>query len=64
MRILRKGQKCENKDCNQDATCLAYSRYQKKVGVYCTWHANLVVDEDYPEYDVECPNCGCGFGVN
>jgi hypothetical protein len=31
---------------------------------YCATHAKVVVGEQSPEYDAECPNCGCTFGVN
>ena len=31
---------------------------------YCSVHAELVADEDCPEYKEMCPNCGCRFGVN
>ena len=37
---------------------------QKKTGFYCEEHAILVAKENYPEYIVLCPNCGCRFGVN
>lgn len=64
MRRLRKGQKCEYKGCDRDAEYIAYSRYLRQVGVYCDWHTTRVTDEDSPEYEVDCPNCGCNFGVN
>lgn len=64
MKRLRKGQKCQYKDCEEVALWLAYSRHEKKVGAYCDFHYYQVLDEDYPEYGVDCPNCGCGFGVN
>jgi hypothetical protein len=63
MRRLRKGQKCEHTGCDEPAECLAAGR-KGVVGVYCLNHALEVEDEDRPEYIVDCPNCGCGFGVN
>ena len=73
MRMLRKGQKCEWRGCEEDAVVLACGRKDywdsgeyrhPKVGVYCMDHSLTVEKEGYPEYTVECPNCGCGFGVN
>ena len=65
MRVLRKGQKCEYEDCNKPAVFLAKGRTEHpSVGVYCTVHSMMVADEDWPEYTADCPNCGCGFGVN
>ena len=65
MRVLRKGQKCEYEDCNEPAEFPAKGRTEHpNVGVYCTVHSMMVADEDWPEYMVDCPNCGCGFGVN
>lgn len=31
---------------------------------YCKEHAYKVVDNDQPEFIVNCPNCDCLFGVN
>lgn len=72
MRRLRKGQKCEWPGCDKDAEYIAAGRdttyhvppRPQVIGVYCEEHATLVANEDYPEYEVMCPNCGCNFGVN
>lgn len=73
MRVLRKGPTCEYEGCERPATEIAagrksYSECSEKrhggVGVYCSVHALMVADEGRPEYTVDCPNCGCAFGVN
>jgi hypothetical protein len=62
---------CEFDGCGEPATDLAKGRRHfsgnpghPRVGNYCTKHADVVADEGDPEYVVDCPNCGCQFGVN
>lgn len=60
--------KCQYKKCDQDATTIACGRvvddFGSELGAYCELHAEIVADQDNPEYNVGCPNCGCRFGVN
>ena len=61
--------KCAYEGCNKLATHIACGRDWDKTGhpnvaCYCSHHANIVSDERSPEYIVDCPNCGCAFGVN
>lgn len=56
---------CQYENCTEAATSIACGRhYHADVGCYCDKHADLVVDENCPEYHENCPNCGCRFGVN
>ncbi len=64
MKHLRKGQKCEWEDCKEEATVLVYWKRNDKLLRLCDYHAAIVVDDRRPEYTVDCPNCGCRFGVN
>jgi hypothetical protein len=62
---LKNNMKCEWEHCTEKATVIACGRTKHNcIGVYCDTHADLVTDEGHPEYAVECPNCGCHFGVN
>jgi hypothetical protein len=61
--------KCQYEGCDLDAEFIAAGRPHRAesghpVGVYCATHADKVADEGHPEYNDECPNCGCHFGVN
>lgn len=55
---------CEDDNCNEKGTCIAYSRKENKVGVYCDTHGKVVVKYSDPEYTCVCPNCGCNIPVN
>lgn len=61
---------CRFEDCNKEATTFACERnYLGKIGHevaawYCEKHAYVVTGEGHPEYVVDCPACGCQFGVN
>ncbi len=55
--------KCQYEGCKRNATHIASDR-RKIVRLYCETHADWVADDDIPEYVVNCPNCGCRFGVN
>jgi hypothetical protein len=60
---------CQYEDCDKPATCIAQGRSYSwskghDLGLYCEHHADIVSDENSPEYQVDCPNCGCLFGVN
>lgn len=60
---------CQFKDCEKDATRIATGREYfegagHSLGCYCEKHASIVVEEGFPEYIEQCPNCGCRFGVN
>ena len=55
---------CQYPGCNNKATCIAYGRSEKEPKLYCDAHAEVVCDQQAPEYVVNCPNCGCSFGVN
>ena len=68
MTELKPGTKCQFEGCDQPATDLATGRegsnYTYKLGAYCSDHAWEIAEIDSPEYNVDCPNCGCRFGVN
>lgn len=55
--------KCQFKNCEKEANCLACGRYHSPA-CYCEEHASIIIDEQAPEYIEHCPNCGCRFGVN
>lgn len=63
---------CAFEGCEAPAKFIACGRdsYSKEVlshsvpACYCDAHMRQVADESNPEYSVECPNCGCCFGVN
>ena len=61
---------CQWKGCDRPATQLACGQDDWQGGghptpaMYCEEHAGQVKDEGCPEYTVDCPNCGCRFGVN
>lgn len=63
-RELKKGDKCEYQDCENEAEDMVYSRNLKKVIFCCDPHADSVLDEQSPEYWDSCENCGCRQGVN
>ncbi len=61
--------KCQWDECEQSATTIAAGRRGidrdgHPLGLYCDAHADIVIDEGFPEYHDSCPNCGCRFGVN
>lgn len=60
---------CQMEDCNKPATHIASGRQLYPGGhpdpaCYCGDHSIDIADERSPEYNVECPNCNCLFGVN
>jgi hypothetical protein len=64
------GDKCEREGCDKPSVELAcgrehrYDRGTYSGRWYCKEHADEAVDENNPEYETECPHCGCRFGVN
>jgi len=69
--IIKIEGKCQYEECDKPATHIASGRktYDHKGGhsepnFYCEEHAEVVTEERFPEYVVNCPNCGCMFGVN
>ncbi len=64
VRKLEEGDKCECEGCKEEAVYMVYSRNLGKVVFCCDPHADIVVDEQYPEYNDVCSNCGCMQGVN
>ena len=55
---------CEWPGCLEMATDMVYNKRAMAVFHYCRHHADYVSNFDNPEYTVDCPNCGCVFGVN
>lgn len=62
---------CQFDECEQPATEIACGRDgcgdrkgHPEPGVYCKAHADVIANENNPEYWDQCPNCGCRFGVN
>lgn len=56
---------CAYDECEAPATDLAAAREsERSARGYCRAHAEIVADSSSPEYVVECPHCGCAFGVN
>jgi hypothetical protein len=60
------GKACEYDGCDKPATTTAKGRNEdrRRVAAYCETNAEMVADENFPEYVESCPNCGCRFGVN
>jgi hypothetical protein len=56
--------KCEVDGCENEPEAIVYSRDLQKIVIACGYHADIVVDEQHPEYTDECRNCGCMQGVN
>jgi len=57
-------QECENEKCNNKQICVVFSRHKDELMAVCEKCSEKIVEERAPEYVVDCPNCGCWFGVN
>lgn len=56
---------CSFKDCKELGTTIAVGHSGHfPLGIYCDKHAQIVANDTLPEYTVNCPCCGCKFGVN
>lgn len=58
---------CKFHNCTNHATFIASGRTRQGdcvTGRFCSEHFPQVVAANHPEYVVDCPNCGCKFGVN
>jgi len=56
---------CAFGGCTAPADGLALGRLAHgRVASFCGAHRGTVADEGSPEYVVDCPHCGCLFGVN
>ncbi len=64
VRELKPGDLCEFKNCKEVATWLVYDRGKEDVLKCCNYHADVVLEQDSPEYTEVCPNCECQQGVN
>lgn len=65
MRIPITQPPCEWDRCLEQAQFVVSGRTRYPgIRYYCAAHADLVIDDDNPEYTVTCPNCECRFGVN
>lgn len=68
--IIKAEGTCMYHNCELPATTLACEKinkwgdYRDEIGMFCEEHARKVADTRIPEYIVDCPNCGCIFGVN
>lgn len=56
--------KCTYEDCQEGSTDLVESRKLNKVIKTCYKHAEVVVEEENPEYTINCPYCGCWIPIN
>ena len=58
--------KCQYTGCDESASCLAYGRDGEITYPIscCEEHADIIANQENPEYVVGCPGCGCRFGVN
>lgn len=63
-RSLSDADRCETDGCDKLATDIVYSRKVEKVLLCCTPHADIVMEEETPEYWDDCENCGCRLPVN
>lgn len=54
---------CQHKNCTKPAAVIAGSSQADVPDLYCQKHADKVTDKNLPEWEVECPNCHCEFGV-
>lgn len=61
---LESDSKCEWPRCKEAGEVVAYGDDFEQIWLLCRCHANLVLNAPGPEYVVDCPNCGCEFGVN
>lgn len=68
MKILKleDGSKCSYPNCDQIAVCVAngYLEGVEQTEFYYEANADKIINAHRPEYVVDCPNCGRGFGVN
>jgi hypothetical protein len=55
---------CEYDGCDKKATDIVYSIDNQNVMLCCEVHADIVQDEQHPEYRDTCPNCGCRNPIN
>ena len=56
--------KCKIEGCRKLATHTAYDSKNKLIVDCCESHADAIAENEWPEYVVSCPDCGCKFGVN
>lgn len=64
MRVRELEGGCEYEGCTNKADHVVYDREEEVVKCLCSIHEYEVADSQAPEYIVDCPNCGCKFGVN
>lgn len=62
--IEQLGGLCEAENCTRMTTDIVYSRRRGEVLLCCDTCAQIVVDEECPEYHETCTNCGCLLPVN
>jgi len=67
-RRLVPGEKCEQPGCDRLADVIVYDENVPALRAACEEHGDEIVERGKtgvgsPEYNVDCPNCGCHFGV-
>ena len=55
---------CAWAECDKRGIHIAYDRDKGRPLYYCDKHVIEAAENRSPEYVVNCPNCGCRFGVN
>lgn len=57
---------CDEQSCKNEGTEMIARRGQKGISYYCKEHIEIYRDKEWrqAEYIVDCPKCGCAFGVN
>ena len=56
--------RCWVSDCPDIGLSIGYIRSRDLFVWACHAHMGKLLHEDNPEYFVDCPACGCEFGVN
>lgn len=66
MILLKPDDRCSFEGCRKKAVAIAVGRLtgHTEIDVYCQEHAEIVSDENNPEYPHTCPNCGLMSGIN
>ena len=62
MKTLTENNKCDV--CEKKANSVVYDREKGEVMIVCEDCRLKILEKGVPEYVVDCPNCGCEFGVN
>lgn len=62
--VQRASDICEVPGCTRPHVYPVYYRQMDNVMNVCGIHGDEILNRDHPEYECECPKCGCMMGVN